>query len=79
MVDFGCFVRLRGHYKDGLVHISNLAPRRVQKASDIVRRDDKVFVRVLSLKDNKLSLSMKDVDQYNGKDLLTETFSVQPQ
>ncbi len=72
VVEFGCFVRLRNHPKDGLVHISNLAPRRVQKASDVVRRDDKVFVRVLSLKDNKVALSMKDVDQADGRDLLLE-------
>ena len=51
------------------MHISNLAQHRVQKASDIVRRDDKVYVRVLALKDKKISLSMKDVDQSTGKDL----------
>ncbi|KAJ1693813.1 hypothetical protein LUZ63_010511 [Rhynchospora breviuscula] len=71
VVDSGCFVQLsdlRG--KEGLVHISQIAARRVLNAKDAVKRDQEVFVKVISISGQKLSLSMRDVDQNTGKDLL---------
>ena len=69
IVDFGAFVNFFGA-KDGLVHISQLAPRRVQKTSDVVNEGDKVKVKLLGFDDRgKVRLSMKAVDQQTGEDL----------
>ncbi|KAG5229649.1 ATP-dependent RNA helicase family protein [Salix suchowensis] len=71
VMDTGCFVQLsdfRG--KEGLVHVSQIATRRVGNAKDVVKRDQEVYVKVISVSGNKMSLSMRDVDQNSGKDLL---------
>jgi len=69
VVDFGAFVNFFGS-KDGLVHISQLAPRRVQKVTDVVKEGDKVKVKLLGFDDRgKVRLSMKVVDQETGEDL----------
>jgi polyribonucleotide nucleotidyltransferase len=69
VVDFGAFVNFFGS-KDGLVHISQLAPRRVQKVTDVVKEGDKVKVKLLGFDDRgKVRLSMKVVDQVTGEDL----------
>jgi polyribonucleotide nucleotidyltransferase len=69
VVDFGAFVNFFGA-KDGLVHISQLAPRRVQKVTDVVKEGDKVKVKLLGFDERgKVRLSMKVVDQQTGEDL----------
>src|SRR5207248_11183436 len=69
VVDFGAFVNFFGS-KDGLVHISQLAPRRVQKVTDVVKEGDKVKVKLLGFDDRgKVRLSMKVVDQQTGEDI----------
>src|SRR5262249_29718725 len=69
VMDFGAFVNFFGA-KDGLVHISQLAPRRVQKVTDVVKEGDKVKVKLLGFDDRgKTRLSMKVVDQETGEDL----------
>jgi polyribonucleotide nucleotidyltransferase len=69
VMDFGAFVNFFGS-KDGLVHISQLAPRRVQKTSDVVKEGDKVKVKLLGFDERgKVRLSMKVVDQETGEDL----------
>ncbi len=69
VVDFGAFVNFIGN-RDGLVHISMLAPYRVKTVTDIVKEGDKVKVKVLAIDDRgKVRLSIKDVDQATGEDL----------
>jgi polyribonucleotide nucleotidyltransferase len=69
VMDFGAFVNFFGA-KDGLVHISQLASRRVQKTSDVVKEGDKVKVKLLGFDERgKVRLSMKVVDQETGEDL----------
>jgi polyribonucleotide nucleotidyltransferase len=69
VMDFGAFVNFFGA-KDGLVHISQLAARRVQKTSDVVKEGDKVKVKLLGFDERgKVRLSMKVVDQQTGEDL----------
>ena len=67
--EFGCFVEfLPG--KDGLVHISELAPQRVKTVADVVKVGDLVKVKVLGMDDRgKVKLSMKAVDQVTGEDI----------
>ncbi|HTW34023.1 MAG TPA: polyribonucleotide nucleotidyltransferase [Rhizomicrobium sp.] len=69
VMDFGAFVNFFGP-KDGLVHISELAPKRVAKVSDVVKEGDTVKVKLLGFDDRgKVRLSMKVVDQTTGEDL----------
>jgi polyribonucleotide nucleotidyltransferase len=69
VMDFGAFVNFFGA-KDGLVHISQLAPHRVQKTSDVVKEGDKVKVKLLGVDERgKVRLSMKAVDQQTGEDI----------
>ncbi len=69
IMEFGAFVNFMGA-KDGLVHISELAPQRVNKVQDIVSEGQAVKVKVLGFDDRgKIKLSMKQVDQATGEDL----------
>jgi polyribonucleotide nucleotidyltransferase len=69
VMDFGAFVNFFGA-KDGLVHISQLAPNRVNKVTDVVKEGDKVKVKLLGMDERgKVRLSMKAVDQATGEDL----------
>jgi polyribonucleotide nucleotidyltransferase len=69
VMDFGAFVNFFGA-RDGLVHISQLAPHRVQKTSDVVKEGDRVKVKLLGMDERgKVRLSMKAVDQATGEDL----------
>jgi len=72
IVPFGCFVQLFGLRKrwEGLVHISQLrAEGRVTDVTEVVTRNQTVKVKVMSITGQKVSLSMKEVDQDSGKDL----------
>jgi polyribonucleotide nucleotidyltransferase len=69
VMDFGAFVNFFGP-KDGLVHISQLAPERVRQVKDVVKEGDKVKVKLLGFDDRgKVRLSMKVVDQETGEDI----------
>lgn len=71
VMDSGCFVQLQDFKgKEGLVHVSQMASRRITNAKDFVKRDQDVYVKVISVSGQKLSFSMRDVDQDTGKDLL---------
>ncbi len=68
-VDFGAFVNFMGS-KDGLVHISELAPHRVGKTTDIVNVGDEVKVKLIGIDDRgKVKLSLKSVDQETGEEI----------
>jgi len=69
IMDFGAFVNFMGA-RDGLVHISQLAPRRVAKVDEVVKEGDVVKVKVIGLDDRgKVKLSMKAVNQETGEDI----------
>ncbi|KAJ3061758.1 DEAH-box ATP-dependent RNA helicase prp22, partial [Podochytrium sp. JEL0797] len=71
--DFGCFVSLDGirGRVEGMVHIGSIVagPSRIQNPNDVVQRNQQVKVKVMSIAGNRISLSMKDVDQTTGQDL----------
>jgi len=68
-MDFGAFVNFMGA-KDGLVHISELAPERVGKTTDVVNVGDEVKVKLIGIDDRgKVKLSLKSVDQATGEDI----------
>ena len=67
VMEFGAFVNFFGA-KDGLVHISEMAPHRVKATSDVVKEGDIVKVKLLGFDDRgKVRLSMKAVDQVTGE------------
>src|SRR5262249_45408770 len=68
-VDVGAFANFLGS-RDGLVHISELAPQRVKTVGDVVKVGDLVKVKVIGMDDRgKVKLSMKAVDQATGEDI----------
>ena len=59
--DFGCFVELWPGC-EGLVHISHLDTKRVEKTSDVVSLGDEIVVKAIGYdKRGKLNLSRKEV------------------
>lgn len=76
---FGCFVRVVGTQEkncDGLVHISELSSRRVRDPSDVVYTGQDVFVKVINLQKNgKVSLSMRNIDQSTGQEIISNSNS----
>jgi len=68
VVDFGAFVNFLGP-RDGLVHISELAPERVATVTDVVKEGDVVKVKCIGMDRGKVKLSMKRVNQETGEDL----------
>ena len=73
IMDFGAFVNFFGK-RDGLVHISQLANERVKSVTDIVTEGDIVKVKLLGFDNRgKVKLSMKEVDQKTGKEIVSES------
>ncbi len=73
--DFGAFVNIQGvrGKVDGLVHVSAMQEgARVNHPSDLVSRNQQVKVKVMKVENNRISLSMKEVDQVTGQDLAPE-------
>jgi polyribonucleotide nucleotidyltransferase len=69
IMDFGAFVNFFGA-KDGLVHISQLAPGRPETVGDVVKEGQEVYVKLLGFDDRgKTRLSMKIIDQETGKEI----------
>ena len=60
IMEFGAFVNFLGK-QDGLVHISELADKRVAKVGDVVKEGDEVSVKVVGFDRGKVKLSMKQV------------------
>ncbi len=58
IMEFGAFVNFLGK-QDGLVHISELADKRVAKVTDVVKEGDEVRVKVIGFDRGKVKLSIK--------------------
>ncbi|MFF2780906.1 SAV_2336 N-terminal domain-related protein [Streptomyces sp. NPDC058052] len=74
-VAFGAFVRVVAGV-EGLVHISELAPRHIDSTDEIVQAGDAVFVQVidLDLERRRLMLSLKRADETLGRDPASAEF-----
>jgi polyribonucleotide nucleotidyltransferase len=67
IVDFGAFVEILPG-TDGLLHISQIGPGRVQSVSDVLKEGDEVRVKVLDIdRSGKIRLSRKEVLAEEGK------------
>lgn len=77
VMDFGCFVELRGFpplangkRQEGLVHVSQIQNGMLKDPSKAVKRGQPCKVKVISSAGARLSLSIKEVDQKTGEDLM---------
>ena len=71
---YGAFVELENGLK-GLVHISNISMKRLKKPSEVLSVGQQVKVKVIEIKDGKIGLSIKDVEN-NTTDIVTENEEV---
>ncbi|MFN3274443.1 MAG: polyribonucleotide nucleotidyltransferase [Paracoccus sp. (in: a-proteobacteria)] len=69
LVDFGAFVNFFGK-RDGLVHVSQIAGRRLGHPNEILKEGQEVKVKLLGFDDRgKVRLGMKMVDQETGEEI----------
>ena len=68
ITNFGAFVDI-GVHQDGLVHISQMADRRIAHPTDVVKLHQHIRVRVIEIdhRRNRISLSMKGLNNKNGR------------
>lgn len=59
---YGAFVRLEDGLS-GLVHVSQISQRRIKAPKDVLTAGDEVKVKIIGLKDGKISLSMKALEE----------------
>lgn len=60
--NYGAFVRLENGLS-GLVHISQISQKRVKSPADVLHTGDEVSVKIIGIKDGKISLSMKALEE----------------
>ena len=60
IMDFGAFVEIIPG-KEGLLHISQIDNKRIEKVSDYLKQGDKVRVKLVKIENGKYSLSRKEV------------------
>lgn len=56
--DYGAFIRLENGLS-GLVHVSQISDKRVEVPAKVLKEGETVKVKLIAIKDGKLSLSMK--------------------
>lgn len=66
IMDFGAFVEILPG-KEGLLHISQIDSKRVEKVTDYFKQGDKVTVKLVKIDGGKYSLSRKELLKDNGK------------
>ena len=72
LVDFGAFVNFFGK-RDGLVHVSQIANKRLNHPNEILKEGQEVKVKLLGFDDRgKVRLGMKMVDQETGEEIVPE-------
>ncbi len=73
LVDFGAFVNFFGK-RDGLVHVSQIANKRLNHPNELLKEGQEVKVKLLGFDDRgKVRLGMKMVDQETGEEVTAET------
>lgn len=66
---YGAFVNI-GEGLTGLLHISQISDKRIKSPSEVLKEGDEVTVKVIDIKDGKISLSKKAVEQEEEKEAL---------
>lgn len=60
--NYGAFVKLENGLS-GLVHVSQISQKRVKSPKDVLTEGDEVQVKIIGIKDGKISLSMKALEE----------------
>ena len=72
---YGAFVRLENGLS-GLVHVSQICEKRIKTPAAVLKVGDKVKVKVINVKDGKLSLSMKALNDVAAEEIQEETIEL---
>lgn len=64
---YGAFIRLEDGLS-GLVHISQISQKRIKSPKDVLNVGDEVSVKVIGIKDGKISLSMKALEEVDEEE-----------
>lgn len=72
---YGAFIDL-GDGLSGLVHVSQISEKRIKSPDVVLKVGDTVKVKVIAIKDGKLSLSMKALNETAAEDLLEEKIEI---
>lgn len=72
---YGAFVNL-GNGLSGLVHISQICEKRIKKPSEVLAAGDKVKVKVIAIKEGKISLSIKEASDMMAKEIEEEVYEI---
>lgn len=75
IMPYGAFINL-GNGLSGLVHISQICEKRIKSPDAVLTVGDKVKVKVTAVKDGKLSLSMKALNDVASETIEEETFEM---
>lgn len=59
IVDFGAFIKFDGSNLEGLIHISEMDWQLIEDPSEVVKVGEKVKAKIVSIENNKVSLSLK--------------------
>ncbi len=62
VMDYGAFIKL-DNGASGLLHVSQISYERVAKPSDVLNKGDRVTVKIIAVKDGKISLSKKALEE----------------
>lgn len=73
--DYGAFINLGGGLT-GLVHISQISEKRIKHPGAVLKVGDTVKVKVIAVKDGKLSLSMKALQDVAAEEIQEETIEL---
>lgn len=68
---FGAFVSF-GDGLSGLVHISQICEKRIRKPEEVVKVGDHVTVKIIKIENGQISLSMKEVNAQDEKEIANE-------
>ena len=66
IMPFGAFVNI-GNGVSGLVHISQICGKRIKSPNEVIKEGDNVTVKIIGVKDGKISLSMKEAKEQQEK------------
>ncbi|WP_330581493.1 S1 RNA-binding domain-containing protein [Murimonas intestini] len=72
---YGAFINL-GNGLSGLVHISQISEKRIKTPASVLTVGDKVKVKVIAVKDGKLSLSMKALNDVASEEIQEEVYDL---
>lgn len=73
--DYGAFINL-GKGMSGLLHISQISQQRIKHPGVVLKEGQKVKVKVIAIKDGKISLSMKALEDAPAQEVEEETYKM---